>query len=142
MVNALARIDNTRPTYIDLPSVGGFPEIKLAPGGGKAVPQGYIDALGTTAPPGVIGLWKALLDKGWLKVTQASDPAIKAALAKPEMPAPPPSLEGLGEKGAMLVVDQEDSVATLRNWFSSERRPEVRAAIHNRIKALGDALLA
>jgi hypothetical protein len=135
----LARIDNTRPTLVGLPTGPGvLADTALPPGGGKNVPQSYLDYLGSTeAPEGVKAYWGGLLKQGWVRVTPASAPEAKTATKRPEVPQPPADLSTLGEAGAMALVRAEDSLDTLVTWFANERRPEIRVAINARAKALG-----
>lgn len=138
----LARIDNTRPTLVGLPAAPGVPESTLLPGGGKNVPQSYLDFLDSAAcPKGVATYWQGLVGSGWLKVTPSTSPEAVQATKRPEVPQPPPDLSTLSDAGAMALIRVEDSLETLQGWFKTERRPEVRVAINTRSKALGQAIL-
>lgn len=123
------RVTNTRPTFVDLPHVKGFPAYRIAPGASENLPGEYLDALDRAKEvrPGE-GWWAMMQKRDYLRVTRAP-----SELAQPQGTRPPLALVEYAEPAALRLVAVESSVETLRQWYGADRRTAVRDAVTARL---------
>jgi hypothetical protein len=124
-----ARIENKLKTIVTLPAFKGkFPSVVIPPGGAKTVPDAYIGEWSKLKPK-LVSYLRGMVSREELVITRASEEGIEKALARPDVPLAPQSLDGLQERGALLMIEEEDNGDTLRNWLQGERREDIKAAI-------------
>jgi hypothetical protein len=141
MTEKLARIENKLATVFTGPRIFAdngqvrYPAVSIPPGGAKAVPDEYVKAWGSLKPK-LTAYLRGMVNRGALVITRAEDKHIEAELARPEVPPAPPSLDGLQERGALLLVAEEENGDTLRGWLLHERREEIKTAINAKLRSL------
>lgn len=140
------RVTNNTAHDIVLPPVNGkkagtgrdWPELRVLPGGYN-VDAEYLEAIrGPKATPGA--------RKAYLQLTTVQPRQERADLVVSEDPKalkakegvkPPPSLAAYGEDKAVMIVKHTDDVDALKIWVRAENRPDVKAAIEDRLSELG-----
>ncbi len=137
---AKVNVQNTRPTFLTAPNVAGFPELRLIPGANPVEEEhlAALEALKHSEEKAIKGgaakVWEDWKKLGWVVVPTPKE--VKEQAGKPIKPGPKPpeSLMDRTPEASLAMVATEKDTDTLRQWLSTEERPDVREALEARLK--------